>query len=86
MAKLHRTVESVRVHDEIMETLSTCGLPYELKTGRKHIHIKLMGRLVGILPRSSNDKVFDRAHKNVLSQIRRAAYFLREDPTWVGRV
>lgn len=86
MAKIHRNVETTRVHGEIVEALVTCGLPYELKTGRKHIHIKLMGRLVGILPRTGAEKTFDRSHKNVLSQIKRAAVLLREDPTWVGRV
>ncbi len=75
------------VTPEVKQALDGCGLPYSLEMGKRHIHVKLMGRLVGVLPRGkTNGAIYNHANKNVVSQIKRAAARLKEDPTWVGRV
>ncbi len=58
----------------IENDLKSTGLPWEIATGKKHLKVRLDGRMVGILPKCGKDREGDpRALKNVRAQIRRAA-------------
>lgn len=59
---------------QLRTDLDATGLPYTLERGSRHLKIKLMGHLVGILPLKGRDNPGDkRSYLNVRSQIRRKA-------------
>lgn len=64
-----------RVPKEVEDELNATGLPWGVELGGKHVKIKLVGRLVGILP--LNGRNIQQANsvpmKNTIAQIRRAA-------------
>lgn len=64
----------------IEDALVATGLPWSLEPGKKHIHIRLAGRLVGILPkgRKKGDFLSNRANLNIVSQVRHMAALLKE--------
>jgi hypothetical protein len=64
----------MRAIDEVMELLKTSGAPWEIRQGKRHKKIIVNGRLVGILPNAGGSHSYggSRAHKNMLSQVRRA--------------
>lgn len=68
------------IPDMIREALEATGLPWSLEPGKKHQHIRLAGRLVGILPHKSRktDFLSTRANANIVSQIRHMAAQLKE--------
>lgn len=57
---------------EVLAALEQTGLPWELTNGGKHTHIRVGGRLAGILPRGSGT-VDRRVIKNCVAQIKRKA-------------
>lgn len=61
---------------EVLAALEQTGLPWELVNGSRHTHIRVAGRLAGILPRGSGS-VDQRAVKNCITQIRRKASEVR---------
>jgi hypothetical protein len=61
---------------EVLAALEETGLPWEITNGGRHAHIRVAGRLAGILPRGSGS-VDQRAVKNCIAQIRRKAVELR---------
>jgi hypothetical protein len=59
---------------KIIETaLQDTGLPFEVVRGSRHHHIRVAGRLVGILPTHGSAEASPRALRNTVAQIRRAA-------------
>lgn len=63
-----------RSERHIVQALDATGLPWAITTGKKHRHIRLSGRLVGVLPhKGGNGDADQHARKNVIGQIRRAA-------------
>lgn len=56
----------------IKKALEETGLPWDISPGRRHLHVRLAGKLVGIMPRGSGNES-GRAVLNLRSQIRRAA-------------
>ena len=58
---------------EVLELLRASGLPWEFVSGSKHIHIRIAGRLAGILPRGGHPRTSDvgRARLNQMAQLRR---------------
>lgn len=62
----------MRLPPIIEEALNATRRHWEITPGKKHHHIRIDGRLVGILPRGSGT-VDPRAVKNCISQIRKAA-------------
>lgn len=62
----------MKVPKQITSELSATGLPYSVRDGRKHNHIYLDGKLVGILPKGSRLHE-GRVMQNIIHQIRRAA-------------
>lgn len=62
----------MRVPKQITSELAATRLPYSIVDGRKHKHIYLDGKMIGILPFGS--KLHEgRVLQNVIHQIRRAA-------------
>ncbi len=62
-----------KINAEVKCELDKTGLPYEIEQGKRHLKIKVAGRLVGILPRDGKTSGGDqRSMKNLVSQIRRA--------------
>ena len=63
-----------KAEKQIRADLDATGLPYALERGTRHLKIKLMGHLVGIIPMKGRDNVGDRrTYLNVRAQIRRKA-------------
>jgi hypothetical protein len=63
-----------KAEKQIRADLDATGLPYALERGSRHLKIKLMGHLVGIIPMKGRDNVGDRrTYLNVRAQIRRKA-------------
>lgn len=65
--------------DMIEKALKETGLPYEIQRGRKHKHIRLAGKFVGIVPYGRMGDAESRSAKNVRAQIRRAAKEVRAE-------
>jgi len=64
----------MRIAPEIREALESCGKPYDLVRGTRHIKIKVDGRLAGILPHDGLGNSADyRKMKNIIAQVRRTA-------------
>lgn len=64
----------MRIAPEIRTALETCGKPYALEHGKRHIKIKVGGKLAGILPHDGYSNSADyRKIANTVAQIRRAA-------------
>lgn len=59
----------IRVPKPIKTALDATGLPWSIESGSRHFHIRLDGRLVGILPQGKPGD--GRGLKNTLAQIRR---------------
>jgi len=57
----------------IRAELDATGLPWELVPGKRHVHVRLNDKLVGILPRGKHSAADRRPVLNLRSQIRRAA-------------
>lgn len=62
----------MKIPQKLQELLDTCGVPYELKPGSKHIKIMVGSRFAGILPRKGGHNSAARAQLNVLAQVKRA--------------
>lgn len=62
----------MRLPPAIEDALDATQRRWEIVMGSKHHHIRIDGRLVGILPKGSGS-VDPRAVKNCISQIRKAA-------------
>ena len=61
----------MRLPKVIRQALDETGMPWDVERGKKHLKIKVAGKLAGILPGGKlNEK--DRALKNVAAQIKRA--------------
>jgi hypothetical protein len=63
----------------IRDELEATGLPWSVERGSRHQHVRLAGRLVGILPTCGTDENPGRAMKNVIAGIRRKAKEMRND-------
>lgn len=61
----------MNVPKDVLAALEAKGRPWEIVEGGRHQKIKIEGRLVGVLPKKSNNEG-GRARKNVIAQIRRA--------------
>jgi hypothetical protein len=59
------------IRDEL-DALTSRGVSWEVSPGKKHIKVKVLGQLVGILSRGHNERE-PRAALNLRSSIRRAA-------------
>lgn len=57
----------------IRAELEATGLPWDLVPGKRHVHVRLNDKLVGILPRGKQPSADRRPMLNLRSQIRRAA-------------
>lgn len=59
---------------DIEELLNSSGVPWHVKEGRRHLHVVVAGRLVGVLPKGHQSQwdTNGRGHRNVVAQIRRA--------------
>jgi len=62
----------MRIPKQIERALEATGLPYRIEKGTIHRKIIVGGKFVGILPYGKVNEA-DRANKNVVAQIRRAA-------------
>lgn len=62
----------MRLPGRILAALKATGKPWTLERGGKHIKIRMAGRFVGILPLGGANEA-DRATRNTIAQIRRAA-------------
>ena len=69
-----------RVPSPIRNVLDSSGMPWLLEIGKKHMKIKLAGRLVGVLPHSPQ-RESDREVINTVAQIRRRVAEMRGDGT-----
>jgi hypothetical protein len=56
----------------VRSALEATGLPWSLETGSKHYKIRMNGRFVCIAPFNGGSE-HDRATRNIIAQIRRAA-------------
>ena len=63
---------SRRMDFTVLNALDSTGLPWEIEPGKKHYHIRVGGKLAGILPKGSGTAGV-RAVKNCVAQIRRVA-------------
>lgn len=64
----------MKTHPEIVAALEATGKPYEIVKGKRHLKLKLDGKMVGILPSKGSGCDRDRRSLlNVISQIKRAA-------------
>lgn len=63
----------MRIPPAIESALEATGKPWEITTGKRHLKIKLEGRMVGILPLAGFQTTDMRCIKNTVSQIRKAA-------------
>jgi len=64
----------MKLPDKIHSALEESGLPWVIEEGRKHYHIRLNGRLIGILPKGKGpQESSSRDILNTVSQIRRAS-------------
>ena len=64
----------MRITPEIRTALEQCGKPYTLEHGKRHIKIKVGGKLAGILPHDGFSSSADyRKILNTVAQIKRAA-------------
>lgn len=66
----------MRVPQAIHAALTESGLAWDIVPGGRHLKVRLVGRLVGILPRGKSPDGL-RAEKNIVAQIRRAAKQLK---------
>lgn len=55
---------------KVRAELDATGLPWDIQAGKKHLHIRVDGRLVAIWPRRPNCR--SKGEQNVIAQIRRA--------------
>lgn len=55
---------------KVSDELNATGLPWTIRPGKKHLHIRVDGRLVAIWPRRPKDR--PRGVHNIIAQIRRA--------------
>jgi hypothetical protein len=72
----------VRVLDQIRPLLETCGLPYTVESGTRHIKIKICGKLVAIVAKggkTARSEADRRVYYNVRSQIQTAIRGLHND-------
>lgn len=65
---------------EVRAELEATGLPWSLERGSRHLHVRVGGRLAGILPKG-RVPCADRATQNIISQIRRVARQLKQETT-----
>lgn len=61
-----------RLPKELRKALDAVGVPWALEQGSRHLHLRLNGRLIGILPTTGGHDN-GRALKNVVAQVRRTA-------------
>lgn len=66
-----------RVPDLIRGALDGTGLEWWVETGGRHLHIRLCGRLVGIVPLSNAQDGRNRKNLNIASNVRRTAIEIR---------
>lgn len=69
---LERPSRMKRIDPKLRQALEETGLPWEVVNGGIHFHVRLDGRLVGILPRGGG-AADPRALRNTIAQVRRAA-------------
>lgn len=62
----------MRILPVIEQALNDTGMPWDIEQGKKHHHIRINGKLVGILPMGSK-AAETRTIKNCISQIKKAA-------------
>ena len=76
-----KAVKRKNVPKVILEELESCGLPFVFEYGANHVHIRVSGRLAGILPGGKNAKQGSdiRAVLNVRSQVRRIVAAVKEE-------
>lgn len=63
---------SRRLHPEVEALLASSGVPWELRSGRKHHKLFVAGRMVQVVPHGAT--AIDpkcRAHRNCLASLRR---------------
>lgn len=61
-----------RLDPRIVDALDATGLPWSVELGSKHRHIRLDGRLVGLIP-LGRERGYGRGTENTIAQIRRVA-------------
>lgn len=62
----------IKVPEEIEKELKRLGVPWSVENGKKHIVLRVRGKMVTVLPRSGGRKTGYVA-RNVMASIRRAA-------------
>lgn len=63
---------------EILKALDESGANWTLEPGKRHIHVRMNGRLVTIWPYGTRTAANPRQIKNVLCEIRKASRRLAE--------
>lgn len=56
----------------LKEALDETGVPWTIERGKRHYHIRMDGRLVGVIGLSTSE-IASRATKNIIAQARRVA-------------
>jgi hypothetical protein len=70
-----------RLPTHITDYLDSTGLPWEATEGRRHIHVRIGGRLAFIVPyspKARNDDPKGRQYQNTMAAIRRIVRRMRE--------
>lgn len=65
-----------RIPPEVKAALNATGLPWAVEMGKRHAHIRLAGKMVGVLSMGQPDETFGRS-MNILAHIRRCAKEMR---------
>ena len=70
----------MKLHPKVRDALDTTGLPWEIRPGKRHDHLRVAGRLASVLPRApgEGDK---RGHLNMIRDIKRLVEKLKEENT-----
>jgi hypothetical protein len=59
------------IHDRVRKELQSCGLPWSIESGGKHLKLRVGNKLAGIISRAGDNGGDPRAVNNCISQIRR---------------
>jgi hypothetical protein len=71
-----------RLPAHITDYLDSTGLPWEATKGARHIHVRIAGRLVSVLPygkKTRNDDPKGRQYRNTMATIRRIVRRMRDE-------
>jgi hypothetical protein len=70
----------MRLPTKITVALEATGLPWCTELGGKHYKIRVAGRLAGVYPKGGHSSADNRALLNTITQIRRIAKEVKENP------